>query len=165
MMFAEILAVAGRAARVEVEDNVSPCRHPLKFVIEDPAVSGVRPAMDVKDQRILFLRIKVGRLLNPSLNVLAIETLVVNLLRRGQVELRPELAVEVGNAGLCAVCRDGEEIADHDGRGDQGNDSAGVRSDGKIEYCLIAASDFGYGAGLRIHSDQGRASLLGDHVE
>src|SRR5260370_35309400 len=44
-----VLAVAGRATRVEVEDDVSPCRHPLKFVIKYPAVASGRPTVDVKN--------------------------------------------------------------------------------------------------------------------
>ena len=100
---AEILAVAGRAARVDVEHDIAFGRHPLKFVIKDPAVGSMRPAVNVQNQGILFLRIEVGRLLNPSLNALAIEAGVINFFRRSQVELRPELAVEVGDAGLSAV--------------------------------------------------------------
>src|ERR1700741_1560173 len=79
---AEVLAVAGRTARVDVEDDVSFGGHPLKFVIKDPAVGSVWPAVDVQNQRILFLGVKVGRFLNPPLNALAIETSVIKLLGR-----------------------------------------------------------------------------------
>jgi hypothetical protein len=47
-------------------------------MIEDPAVGGVRAAVNVEDQRIFLVRVKVGRLLDPPLNVFTIETLVVD---------------------------------------------------------------------------------------
>jgi hypothetical protein len=65
---AELLAVAGRPARVDVEDDVTFGGHPLKFMIEDPSVGSVRTAMDVENERVLLLRIEVGRLLDPALN-------------------------------------------------------------------------------------------------
>src|SRR5215472_1992889 len=162
---AKILAVAGGAARVDVQNDVAFGRHPLKFVIKDPTVGSVRPAVNVQNERVFLFRIKVRRLLNPSLDALAIEAGVIDLLRRRQLELRPELAVEVGNAGLSAHRRNGEQIADHKGRRDQGNDGGSVPSNAKIQYGLIALSDFGYGAGLRIDPDEGRASLFLDGVE
>src|ERR1700741_586835 len=68
--FSEVLAVAGRTARVDIEDDVPPGRHPLKLMIEDPAIRSVRPTVDVENERVLFLGIKAGRLLNPALNAL-----------------------------------------------------------------------------------------------
>ena len=97
---AELLAIAGRAARVDVEHDVAFGGHPLKFMIEDPAVGRVRAAVNVEDERILLLRIEVGRLLDPTLNALAIETGVIDFLRRSQIELRPEFPVKVGDARL-----------------------------------------------------------------
>src|SRR5882762_5109825 len=97
---AEILPVAGRAARVNVKHDVALGRHPLKFVIEDPAIGGMWSAVDVEDQWIFFLGIEVGRLLNPSLNGDAVETLVVNFFRSSEVELRPERFVRVGDSDL-----------------------------------------------------------------
>src|ERR1700694_996474 len=46
---AEILSVAGRAAWVDVKHHVALGRHPLKFVIEDPAIGGMWSAVDVED--------------------------------------------------------------------------------------------------------------------
>src|SRR6266404_5067245 len=100
---AEILSIAGRTARVDVKHHVALGRHPLKFVIEDPAIGCVWSAVDVEDQWIFLLRIKVGRLLDPSLNWDAVETFVINFLRFSEVELRPERLVRIGDAGLRAV--------------------------------------------------------------
>ncbi len=65
---AKILTVAGRTARVEVEDDVTFGGHPLKFMIEHPAVGSVRAAVDVENEWVLLLRIEVGRFLDPALN-------------------------------------------------------------------------------------------------
>ena len=97
---AEFLTIAGRAPRVEVEHHVAFGSHPLKFMIEDPAVSGMRAAVNVEDERVLLLRIEVGRFLDPTLNGLAIEAVVIDFLRRGQIQLRPEYLVKVGDTGL-----------------------------------------------------------------
>src|SRR5580658_10834680 len=93
---AELLTIAGRAARVGVEDDITFGSHPLKFIIEDPSVGRVRAAVDVENEWVLLLRIEVRRLLDPALNVLTIKAGVINLLRRRQVELGPELAIGVG---------------------------------------------------------------------
>ena len=49
---AEVLAVGRAAARVRVEHHVALGRHPLHLVEERVAVGGVRPAVDVQDQRV-----------------------------------------------------------------------------------------------------------------
>src|SRR4051794_8199016 len=46
---AEVLAIRGAAAWIWIEDHVTFGRHPLKFVIENKAVSGVRPTMNVQN--------------------------------------------------------------------------------------------------------------------
>ena len=109
------------------------------------------------------MRIEVGRLLDPCLYALAIEARVLKVLWRGQIQLRPELPVEVGDASLCAVGRNGEKIADHDGCGDQSDELA--CSNRKVEYGLITFRDFSHSTGLCIHPDDGRAALFRDAVE
>src|ERR1700675_587071 len=166
---AEILSVAGRAARVDVKYHVALSRHPLKFVIEDPAIGRVWPAVDVENQRIFFLRIEVGWLLNPSLTWDAVEALVINFFRFSEVELRQEGLVRIGDAGLRAVLvaldRHGEQVPDRNRRRDQGNNSARFGRDREIEYGLIAMSNFGDCARLCVHTNQRSASLLGYVVE
>ncbi len=107
--------------------------------------------------------------MNPSLNRQAVEALVVNFFRRGQVELRPERLVGIGDAGLGAafpvIHCDRKQVADHNRRRDQRNRSARIGWDGEIEHRLIASSNFGNRAGLRIHANQRRASLLCHDVE
>src|SRR5579859_5754831 len=162
---AEFLAVAGRPARVDIEDDVTFCGHPLKFMIKDPSVGSMRTTMDVENERVLLLRIEVGRLLDPALNALAIETRVIDFLRRGQIESRPEFPIKVSNAGLRPVAGNSEEVADHYGRGDQGHNRAGVRAHRKIEHCLVAPRDFGHRAASRVDAHDGRASLLLHNIE
>src|SRR6516165_11419195 len=96
----ELLAITGRAARVDVENNIAFGGHPLKFMIEDPAVGSVWTAMNVEDKRVLLLRVEVGRLLNPPLNTLSVEARVIDFLGCGQIESRPELPVEIDNTSL-----------------------------------------------------------------
>src|SRR5260370_31711939 len=132
----ESLSVAGRAAGVDVKHHVALSRHPLKFVIEDPAIGRVWSAVDVENQRISFLRIEVGWLLNPSLNWDAVEALVINFFRFSEVKLRPERLVRIGESGLRAVLvaldRHGEQVPDRNRRRDQGNNSARFGRDGEI---------------------------------
>src|SRR5262249_51908014 len=100
---AKILSVASRAARVRIEHDVSLGGHPMKLVIEDPSVGGVRSAVNVENQRILLLGIEVGRFLYPGLDLLAVETGVVNFLGSGDVQLRPQVVIRVGQALLASV--------------------------------------------------------------
>src|SRR6516164_7272570 len=161
----ELLAIAGRAAWVDVKDDVAFGGHPLKFMIKDPAIGGMWAAVDVENERVLLLRVEVGRLLNPPLNALAVETAEIDFLWRGQIQLRPEFPVEVSNTGLRSVARNGEEVADHYRRGDEGDNRAGVRTHRKIEHGLIAPCDFGYCAGLCVEAHDWRASLLLHNIE
>ena len=85
---AEILAVAGAAARIRIEHDIAFRRHPLKFVIEDITVGRVRPAVDVQNQRIFFCRIEIGRLLHPGLNLLAVKARVPDLFGFRKIKLR-----------------------------------------------------------------------------
>ena len=66
-------------------------------MIKDPAIGGMWAAVDVENEWVLLLRIEVGRLLNPPLNVLAVEAAVIDFLWRGQIQLRPKFPVEVSN--------------------------------------------------------------------
>ena len=91
-------------------------------MVKDKAISGVRAAVNVQDQRIFFRRVKVRRLLDPRMNFLAVKTGVPDLFRRGQVELREKLVIDVGElarlrAGLRVV--NPEQVADVRRRGDE----------------------------------------------
>src|SRR5208283_6199502 len=50
----KILAVAGRTARVNVENYVTLRGHPLEFMVEDPTVGRVRTAVNIEDHRVLL---------------------------------------------------------------------------------------------------------------
>ena len=89
------------------------------------------------------MRIEVRRLLDPSLNVAAVESLVIDLVWLGEIELRPEFAVEIGQPRLCAIGRDTEEVADHGRRGNQCHDRRRIGRDGEIEHGLIAMRNLG----------------------
>src|SRR5206468_4967206 len=54
----ERLAVARAPARVWIEHDVTLGRHPLELGFKDVAVSRVRPAMDVENERIFFRRVE-----------------------------------------------------------------------------------------------------------
>ena len=71
--------------RIGVKNYIALGGHPLKLLVKDPAVSSVGTSVNVENERIFFMRIKVRRLLNPALDALAIETGVVNLLGRSQI--------------------------------------------------------------------------------
>src|ERR1051326_5608177 len=82
----KLLPVAGAAARVRIKHDVTLRRHPLKLVIEDVAVRGVWSAMNVENQRILLVRIEVGWLLYPRLNLAPIKPRVPHLFRLGNIQ-------------------------------------------------------------------------------
>ena len=92
---AEILAVGCAPARIWKEHYVTLRRHPLEFVLEDVAVSRVRSAMNIKNERIFFRRTKIWRLLDPRLNCFSIETLVGNFFGFCEIEFREKLFVDV----------------------------------------------------------------------
>src|SRR6185437_2803976 len=71
-------------------------RHPLEFILKDPAVSRMRAAVYIEDERILLSGIKVRRLLNPCLNFLAVKAGVPKLFRFSEIQLREEFLVHVG---------------------------------------------------------------------
>ena len=96
-------------------------------MLEHPAIGGMRTAVNVENERILLLWVEVGRLLDPALNPLAVEARVTDFLRFRQIELRPQLPIEVGEASLRPIARNSEKVADHDRRGNQSDESAGVR--------------------------------------
>ena len=59
------------------------------------AVGRVRSAVNIQNERIFLCGIEIRRLLHPGLDFLAVETLIRNLFRLGQVELREKFVVEV----------------------------------------------------------------------
>ena len=64
-------------------------------MIENEAVGDVRAAVYVQNQRIFFMRIEVGRLLQPSLDAFSIEAIVPNLFRLGEIQFGEQLIVDV----------------------------------------------------------------------
>src|SRR5262249_26361649 len=84
---AKVLTVAGAAARVRIEHDVTLRRHPLKLVIEDESVSRVWSTVDVENQRVLLVRIEIGWLLHPRLNLLSIEAGVPNFFGLRKIQL------------------------------------------------------------------------------
>ena len=93
---AEFLAVARAAARIRIKHDVTLRRHPLELVAKNKSVSGVRAAVDIQDERIFFRLVESRRLLQPGLDAFAIEALVADLFRLGQIELPEQFVVAVG---------------------------------------------------------------------
>src|SRR4029077_11227452 len=91
----KFLAVTRAAARIRVEHHVTLRRHPLKFMNENVAVGNVRPAMNVQNQRIFFMRIEIWRLLQPCLYAFAVKTLLPNLFRLGEIQFREQLIIHI----------------------------------------------------------------------
>src|SRR5207244_9923796 len=108
----ERLALGDAAARVRIKHDVAFGRHPLKFVLENPAVSRMRTAVDVQNKRIFFVRVEAGRLLHPRLNLLSIERLIGDFFRLGHVLLRPELEIDVGELLLLRIGIDEKYMSD-----------------------------------------------------
>ena len=92
----KFLAVADAAARIRIQHRISLRCHPLKFVIENETVGDVRAAMNVQDQRVLLMRIETGRPLYPGLDAFAVETVVPNLFRIGEIQFREQPVIDVG---------------------------------------------------------------------
>ena len=70
---AELLAVAGAAPRIRIDDDVPAGRHYLFLGVESPAVVRKRPAVDLQDQRILLRRLEAGGLDDPPLDLSLVE--------------------------------------------------------------------------------------------
>ena len=74
--------------------------------------------MDIKDERIPGPGFVVRRELEEGIDLLAanirgvVRRLDLHVERHGEVKLRPELPVDVGEAGLGLVGCDSEEVAD-----------------------------------------------------
>src|SRR5438046_5420667 len=90
----KILSVGRAPARIWIKHYITFCRHPLKLVLENVAVSRMRSAMDVQNERVFFCRIKGRWFLHPSLNPFAVETLVGNLLRFSEIKFREKRSEE-----------------------------------------------------------------------
>src|SRR5262249_55346624 len=58
------------------------------------AVSPMRAAVNLEDKRILPRWIEIGRLLNPSLDLLSVKARVPDLLGIGEIQLRKKLIVD-----------------------------------------------------------------------
>jgi hypothetical protein len=59
-------------------------------VEEREAVGGVRPAVDVQDERVLLRGVEARRLLDEGVDLLAVEAGVPELLGSGEEELREQ---------------------------------------------------------------------------
>src|SRR5205085_9170123 len=160
----EVLPVAGGTARVHIKYNIAFRRHPLKLVIKDPPVRGMRATVNIQNQGILSSRVKVGWLLDPALNGLPIEACVIEFFGTSHIQLGPERMVQIGNSLLRTVGPNREQVADHYRGGDKRDDSSGIRSNRKIKHSLIASGQFCDGAELRINPNQRCAALFGNKV-
>src|SRR5207253_954355 len=89
------LTIGRTAARIWIKHDITLRRHPLKFMIEHPSVSRVRPAVYVEDERILFMSIKIGWLLNPRVNFLAVKARVPQFFRLTEIQFRKQIVVDV----------------------------------------------------------------------
>ena len=159
---AELLAVGGAAARIGIEHDVALGGHPLKFMVEGVTVGGMRAAVDIEDQRILLAGREMGRTLHPGLDAAAVEALVPDRLRFGQVELGEQLVVNLGEAFETAGrAIEQEQVADIRGRRNQ---DGGLRSIGRGavgEDVLVAAGERIDFAGFRVDTLEVGAPLFG----
>jgi len=168
----ELLTVVGGAARVGIDDNVALGCHVLELVIEDPAVSRVRSAMDVENHRVLLGGIEIRWLLHPGLDGLACDVLGIGrghnlkVVRHGEFELREESLVDVRELGLRirAVERKGEEVADVDRRGDEEKGLGRGGRDGEGQGRLLFCGELGDLTGGGIECDQDGAAAFADEV-
>src|SRR5206468_8967018 len=99
----ELLAVGRAAARIGVEHDVTLGRHPVEFVRERVAVRCVRPAVDLKNERILFRRVEMRWLEDPPLNPLAVEAVVPDFFRRAEFERAEKSFVHARDLGRRAA--------------------------------------------------------------
>src|SRR5690348_14785641 len=134
----EVLPVAGGTARVHIKYNVAFRRHPLKLVIKDPPVRGMRATVNIQNQGILSSRVKVGWLLDPALDAFSVEACVIEFFGISHIQLGPERMVHIGNSLLRTIGPNREQVADHDRGGDKRHDSPGIRGNRKIKHSLIA---------------------------
>ncbi len=159
---AELLPVGRAAPGVGIQDDVAPGGHRLELVEEVVAVGGVRPAMNVEDQRIFFAGIEVRRLLHPGLDLPAVEAGIPDFLRLAEIEPGEELVVDVGQPGQLAVATDEIEIADAGRRGDQDHDARAVGCGGPCRHLLVAGGDRLRAPGLDVEAPQVGCALIGD---
>src|ERR1700674_1279741 len=68
----KVFAVAGAAARIGVEHDVAPGGEYLFFKVKAVTVVGKGAAMNLKDERIFFCRIEIGRMDDPTLNLVVV---------------------------------------------------------------------------------------------
>ena len=92
----KILSVGRAPARIWIKHYITFCRRPLKLVLENVAVSRMRSAMDVQNERVFLCGIKARWLMHPRLYPFAIEALIRNFLRLGEIQFREKLVVDVG---------------------------------------------------------------------
>ena len=70
----ECLSIARAAAGVGIKHHVTCGGHQLQFASENISVSGEGTSVNFQNQRVLFIRVKVGRGNDPALNFLAVKT-------------------------------------------------------------------------------------------
>src|SRR5207253_2720151 len=114
------LAVRRAAARIGVQHDVALRRHPVELVGEGVTERGVGPTVDLEDERILPRGLEVRWLENPSLDALAVEARIPDLLGRREVEGAEQRVVYSRDLAKCGRREvggglDHEQVADVDG--------------------------------------------------
>ena len=112
-----------------------------------------------------FVGIEVRRLLNPRLNLLAVEAGVPDLFRLGQIELAEQRSVEIGDLPLGAVLIEHEQLVDHGWRRDVHHHDLAVVGSRELLHRLIAARQLLHLPAGGIDADQNRSALLGHDIE
>src|SRR2546423_298831 len=103
----KLLAVAGRAARVAVEDGPPARGVDLELVEPVDAVLTCGAAVDAQNQRVLLPLLPAERLDHEAVNVPAVRALVRHALNVGELESRPESLVEAREFPLAAAVEAG----------------------------------------------------------
>lgn len=88
-------AVAPSAARIGEVHHVSVRRKIIELMHEELAILRPRSAVNFKDRRIGFVRVKIGREHDPALQVGAVRAFVPNLFHLGQFHRGKIIAVDV----------------------------------------------------------------------
>src|SRR5205807_3576496 len=91
----ELLAVAGRTARVREQDGIAFRRINLKLVIPIDTILSRGPAMDAENQRILFAGLPANRFDEESIDVPIVGALVSEALDIGKLQFLPQRLVQL----------------------------------------------------------------------
>ena len=127
----------------------------------------MRTTVNIEDHRILLALLKIRRALHPGLDALAVEALVPDHDRLGEIELREQLVIDLGEpAHLPRRDIQQEQVADVGRRRNQHRGLRCIRRRAVREHIVIALGERLHLPGFRVDSLQIRPPFLRrDHVD